>query len=30
METSVNLNIPISPSGADVWFGAKVGAVYQF
>jgi hypothetical protein len=30
METSVNINIPISPSGSDIWYGAKVGAVYQF
>ena len=30
METSVNVNIPISPTGSDIWYGAKVGAVYQF
>lgn len=30
IETSVNLNIPISPAGNDIWYGAKAGAVYQF
>jgi hypothetical protein len=30
METSLNINIPISPTGGDIWYGAKVGAVYQF
>lgn len=30
METSATINIPLSPTGADTWFGVKAGAVYNF
>jgi hypothetical protein len=30
IETALDVNLPFAPSGQDVWFGLRAGAVYKF